>query len=238
MADTNATRMMHYDFKQKLNKLDSQQHRNLKVPEIDWKLNEALYVFVKMIAQPRTSEIMGFEKNTRTINDIRTLVIPNKDINVSAFKTNVVKAALPEDYLFHIRSYSSCEKSTCKVNITNYIQKHGFDFENDDFSKSSFEWREVNALFVGNDLHLHHDGTFTITKLLMDYIKKPVYFHTAVDSAGGTYNLPDGTELTGFVNCELPRAIHSEIVDLAVLITMGDLISDYQAKYSKIQITN
>jgi hypothetical protein len=34
-------REMHYDFKQKLNKIDSQKHRNLKVPEIDWKLNEA-----------------------------------------------------------------------------------------------------------------------------------------------------------------------------------------------------
>ena len=32
---------MHYDFKKKLNKVDSEQNRNLLVPEIDWALNEA-----------------------------------------------------------------------------------------------------------------------------------------------------------------------------------------------------
>ena len=46
-------RGMHYDVKQKLNKVDSQQYRNLRVPEIDWKLNEAYEIFVKSVAEPR-----------------------------------------------------------------------------------------------------------------------------------------------------------------------------------------
>ena len=44
-------REMHYDFKQKLNKIDSQKYRDLIVPEIDWKLNEAQEVFVKVIEE-------------------------------------------------------------------------------------------------------------------------------------------------------------------------------------------
>ncbi len=52
---------MHYDFKQKLNKIDSQQYRNLRVPEIDWKINEAYEVFVKSIAEPRVNNHLGFD---------------------------------------------------------------------------------------------------------------------------------------------------------------------------------
>ena len=43
---------MHYDFKMKLNKIDSEQYRNLRIPEIDWKLNEALEIFIKINAEP------------------------------------------------------------------------------------------------------------------------------------------------------------------------------------------
>ena len=43
---------MHYDFKKKLNKIDSQQNRNLLIPEIDWTLNEAQELFVKITAFP------------------------------------------------------------------------------------------------------------------------------------------------------------------------------------------
>ena len=44
---------MHYDFKKKLNKIDSQQKKNLLIPEIDWTLNEAQNLYVDIIAQPR-----------------------------------------------------------------------------------------------------------------------------------------------------------------------------------------
>ena len=46
---------MHYDFKTKLNKLDSNLYRNLQIPEIDRKLNEAMFIFIKSIAEPRAS---------------------------------------------------------------------------------------------------------------------------------------------------------------------------------------
>ena len=39
---------MHYDVKMKLNKVDSQQYRNLIIPQVDWILNEAQELFVKL----------------------------------------------------------------------------------------------------------------------------------------------------------------------------------------------
>ena len=237
---TNSVKAMHYDFKQKLNKIDSQQYRNLRVPEIDWKINEGLYVFIKRIAQPRTSTATGFESDTRSIDDIRTLVERNKQIDVTDVENaeNVVAGILPDDYMFRVGSRCLAEKDSCIAEITANIQKHTRDFQNDMFGNSSFEWREVNGLFVGNTIQLFTDGTFSITKLLLDYIRKPKYIHSAEDAVGGKYKLLDGTELTGFQNCELPEIVHGDIVDLAVLITTGDLISDYQAKFSKIQIVD
>ena len=38
---------MHYEFKLKLNKVDSLDYSNFQVPEIDWYLNEAMNVFMK-----------------------------------------------------------------------------------------------------------------------------------------------------------------------------------------------
>lgn len=234
----NHIRAMHYDFKQKLNKIDSQQYRNLKVPEIDWKLNEAMYVFIKRIAQPRTDPSTGFEKDTRSTDDIRTLVINNKELDVTKLTDEIYAGNMPDDYLFHLKSRVEATKDECTDTVRVAIQKHVRDFENDMFVKSSFEWREINALFVGEKLNLYSDGTFSIEKLKMDYVKKPKYIHAAQDANGGKYKLLDGTELTGYQNCELPEDVHGEIVDLAVLITTGDLISDYQAKFSKIQLVN
>jgi hypothetical protein len=52
-----------------------------------------------------------------------------------------------------------------------------------------------------------------------------------------SYTLPDGTVLVGSQDCELPEHTHREIVDIAVLITTGDLQSgDYQLKQAKLNL--
>ena len=40
---------MQYDLKFKLNKIDSSQYKNLRIPEIDWVLNESIELFVKIL---------------------------------------------------------------------------------------------------------------------------------------------------------------------------------------------
>ena len=74
---------MHYDFKTKLNKVDSQQYKNLRIPEIDWALNEAQELFVKMVAKPRLRTSLGFETHQRAIDDIRPLVVNARTYTVT-----------------------------------------------------------------------------------------------------------------------------------------------------------
>lgn len=235
-------REMHYDFKQKLNRIDSQKFRDLKVPEIDWKLNEAQEVFVKIIAEPRFKKEYGFESNTRTINDIRTIVVdqtPVTGIVATLFDSKSYIVALPTDYWYLI----GCKVLATKGNCTN-VQLKTTEAEHDDetelsvFDRSSFEWRKTNIRFNKDGLRVFTDGTFIVNKVLFEYIKTLSLIHNAQDYPGGTYNTLGGVALTGTAPCILPIGTHREIVDLAVLITAGDLsLPDYQLKYNKTKIT-
>ena len=224
---------MHYDFKSKFNKIDSQSYRNLRVPEIDWILNEAQELFVKMVAKPREKNSLGFETSQRTIDDIRPVV---KSYTGAVGATNIL--ALPPDYWFYLRARVIMEKGVCKnIPAVLRIQQHDDEFEESPFNKSSFEWREVNGLFNSQGLQLFTDGTFTNKTVKMEYIRNLDYIHNAEDFRAGGYNLPSGVTLTGTQDCILPISTHKEIVDIAVLLASANIQSpDWQQKLAKINL--
>jgi hypothetical protein len=234
-------REMHYDFKQKLNKIDSQKNRDLYVPEIDWKLNEAQELFVKMIAQPRYAKELGFEYNQRSIDDIRTIVVNQsltQGMNTTKNDDNSYSTILPPNYWFYIGARVYAKTVNCKADTLMkkvVIAQHDDENEVSPFDRSSFKWRHVNIRFYNEGVKVFTDGSFEITKVCYNYLKHPVKIHNAQDWRGGTYTTLDGTVLTGSQNCELPIGTHSEIVDLAVLLTAGDLaLPEYQYKQNKI----
>lgn len=235
-------REMHYDFKQKLNRLDSQKYVNLKVPEIDLKLNEAQEVFVKIIAEPRLRDTIGFEINQRTINDIRTIVVDQTSltgITPTIFDNTSYISSLPTDYWYLTGAKVLATKGNC-INIKLNTREVQHDDENElsSFDRSSFTWRISNIRFNKDGLRVFTDGTYSINKVLFEYIKIPRRIHNAQDWIGGVYIALDGQTLTGTQSCELPIMVHREIVDLAVLITAGDLsLPDYQLKYNKVKLT-
>lgn len=229
---------MHYDYKQKLNKIDSFKNRNFQVPEIDWKLNEGMNIFIKQIAAPKLNPNQGVETSQRSIDSIRPLIIKNLPLTPVKSETDptLYSVSLPTDYMHHLSSTVSCKKAACTANVRTTMMQH--DDKEDLFYGPSFEWREIMMQFSGGSIILKTDGTFTVEKVFLTYIKLPKYMHNAADFVGGNYTLPDGTVLTGIQDCELPVDTLSEIVDIAVLITTGDLLSSYQLKQSKLQITN
>lgn len=230
---------MHYDFKKKLNKVDSQQHKNLLVPEIDWVLNEACEIFVKMIAMPRTfKSVLGFESDQRTIEDIKNIVENSLDpVNQFTVTDNMV--TLPENYWYYLSSDCLISKGTCtNKKARAFIRQHDDMFEESHNDRSSFEWRTINGVFTSKGIRLFTDNTFTISKLHLNYIRKIKYMHNAEDFRNGTYALPSGTTLVGTQDCELSPHTHREIVDIAVLITTGEIqSSDYQIKRAKLDLT-
>jgi hypothetical protein len=224
-------REMHFDFKKKFNKIDSQKNRNLLVPEIDWTLNEAEELFIKTIAIPRVKNVLGFETSQRSIDDIRSIVKTSPFAPIS----NSLQP-IPTDYRYYVRGRAKLKKGTCPMKeATILIQEYGNLFEESPFHKSSFEWGEVNGVFNSNGLQLFTDGTFSIDQVSLTYIRKTNYMHNAQDFGTGSYNHPSGVTLTGSVNCELPDHTHREIVDIAVMLASGEVqASDFQMKLSKL----
>lgn len=225
---------MHYDVKMKLNKVDSQQYRNLIIPQVDWILNEAQELFVKMIAEPRIASHYGFEIGQRSWMDIRSIVVEEKSIAPTA---NLV--TLPTDFWYYVSAYCTMKKGGCeKKSHKIFIRQHDDDFENSPFDKSSFEWKTVNGVFNENGLKLYAED-FDIVEVLLTYIKKLKYIHNAAGFGTNGYIRPGVTgqeaNCLGSVNCELPESTHREIVDIAVLIATGQLqIPDYQIKKDKL----
>jgi hypothetical protein len=225
---------MHYDFKRKFNKVDSQNNRNFLVPEIDSLLNEAEEIFIKLIAEPRTKNNLGFETSQRSTDDIRTIVISNSIVPNPTSKI----ALLPGNYRYYVAGSSTISKGKCnnvpaKLNII----QHDDDSEDSSFDKSSFEWGEVNAVFNSDGLKVFTDGTFTVNNVNITYIRKTNYIHNAEDFRVGGYISPSGVALTGSVNCELPDPTHREIVDIAVMLASSETqSSDYQVKLNKLNL--
>lgn len=225
------TREMHYDFKRKFNKIDSQKNRNLLVPEIDWLLNEAAELFVKKVSNPKAENGLGFESSQRIIDDIKSIVVPGTWLPVI---NNII--SLPTDYLYFVRCRVRLSKKNCKSQeAVVYIREHRDLFEESAFYNASFEWREVNGVYTDQGIQSFTDGTFTIDEAKLTYIRKWPYFHNAQDFSGGSYTNLSGVVLTGTVQCDLPEHVHREIVDIAVMLAASEVpTSDFQLKAGKL----
>lgn len=214
---------IHFNIKRKLNKVDSNQYRNILVPTIDTVVNEAIDMFIKMVAFPKYSTLLGFEKNQRTRDDIFTL-IESEDDAVNQLEVVSNLATLPADYMFYIGSHILADKKNCtNIKIIPTVVQHDDTNSKRDFYKSSFEWRRVNAKFDSKGIRFENDGSFNITKFCLSYIRKPKYVHNAEAFRAEGYELPSGTLLVGYENCELPDHTHTEIVDLAVMLLTGEI---------------
>src|SRR3990167_1925716 len=66
---------MHYDFKLKMDRMDTLSNPDFNIAEIDWLLNEAQLVFLKQRFGPNNTKHQGFEVTQKRIDDLSTLHI-------------------------------------------------------------------------------------------------------------------------------------------------------------------
>ena len=152
---------MQYEVKRKLNRLDSQQNRNFKIPVLDNIINEAIEIYIASIAQPRVQNQLGFETSQRSIDDIRTIVIDRKHIQAIKIDSKSFTVSLPSDYQYYISATALISKEGCEDRIARCISaQHDDRFEESVFDESSFGWKEVDIWFYEGGIKVFTDGTF------------------------------------------------------------------------------
>jgi hypothetical protein len=185
---------MHYDFKKKANKVDSEKYRNLLIPEIDWILNEACELFVKLVLQPKSKDVSNMQVTQGTIDDIYTLIKHEQDPE-SVYNVISNTSYLPANYWYYLSSNVNMSRGTC-TNIEGkvFIRQHGDEFEKSPFDRSSFDWRTVNAVFYDKGIRFYADD-FTVDTFNISYVRRLKYIHNAEDYRDGKYILPSGVTL-------------------------------------------
>jgi hypothetical protein len=230
---------LHYDFKIKVDKIDSLQEANFKPWEIDWILNLAIDTFVDNVYS-------DFEKNQSSIDDLIILVVKSPAIQPaitpSQISTGIYEAPL-DNLIYPYEHLIRCTADVIKDNCPskNIVAK---PIQHDDLSlllrdahnEPSYEWQSLpytngkgtNLSNQVGSIYLYTNGNFTITKVYPEYIKRPAYVHI------GTYtNLQGSATLT---ECDLPEQSHRKIVDMAVLITKSGILES--PEYLKLQNLN
>lgn len=222
---------MEYNFKVQLNEIDSNQYRGLLIPQIDWQLNRAQMVFVRAAVRQET----GATLNQINLDDLRSIIL-SIETPVSRISSTEFSATLPSDFLYKAKIRVRAKKNKCYKTVRAYQVDFEELHEEDPFSKSSFEWEEVNFHFNSSGIKFYADD-FLVDRMYLDYVKRPKYMHNAKDFESGQYSLPNGTLLSGKQDCELPETSHESIVSLAVLLSTGDLkIPDWQTKLEQFKL--
>jgi len=241
----------HYDFKTKLDKVDSLKKRNFLTHEIDWILNEAQLMFLKTRSDQNNVNRTGFETTSKRKTDLRTLQIksPGRQPGLVPVLAQVDVYELPIDNFeykcFKLTNLTvKAEKNDCTKLIYDVkaVQHDDLnEYLRRDFYKPSFNWSRIiyvegsgSVPSSTGSIYLYTDG-FNIIEVYPEYLKLPekVWF--------GNYNSLDGQYLANIdspVSFEFPEAVHNEIVDLAVA-ECSRIIEHptfYQLKQQKFQL--
>jgi hypothetical protein len=218
---------LHYDFKIKIDKIDSFKKRNFETYEIDWIINEAQILFMKQRFGQSNFKLKGFETTNKRKTDLGNIHIKSPVVQPGILATqsgtdiySVSLDKLKYKHFIITRVHVDGEQNGCEKNMKN-IKYATHDDLNEylirSFNKPSFKWGRVILTEGQSDtpgiksLYIYTDD-FKINNVYIDYVKMPrrVWF--------GNYDSLDGQHVIGDkeISLELDESIHSEIIDIAV----------------------
>jgi hypothetical protein len=231
---------MLFALKERVSKVDGNKYRNLPIPVLDARLNEAQDIYIRLVLAPRNPDDVKLITYRNDMETIRTLIKTSEKLDVTEYDDISDTADIPSDYRYFISGYVNATRRGCDKKLRVNPRKHDDDFQGSPNTASSFLFESCNSTLIGeNRIRLYHGNDFVINDLVMDYIRIPKYIHNADKYGEGKYTLLNGTELEGHQDCELPEECHSEIVDIAVAVIRGDFNTpEYQAAVQKLNLLN
>lgn len=210
---------MHIEFRLKNNKLDSSRYFSFETNEIDMILNIAQEKFISMRYTGLNYAKTGFEETQKRIDDINVLInqFVYKITNNTYFSDifNTYKVPIQEllnnndEYLHNVSLGARYVSPECedrfKIVPISLIQHDDINTMHlDPHLQPSFKYPiytqlgKMYEIYFGKEIDYTKNNVYIVHK----YLKKPIKM-----------KWPD-------INCELLDAVHREIIDIAVSMTI------------------
>lgn len=216
---------MVYQFKLEANKVDSKLSQGLAWPAIVSYLNRGMMQLLKRRYGGNNNYRATLEQIQKRIDEWQKLIVSHKRLNGTPnekekfFEFNLTDA---QDYLFLLRATFEVTKGDCRDQICYITRLTQSDDLNNNLdnpnTSSTFEWREINYRLSSDKILAYTDSSFSfsIDTAIIDHLRYPV----SLDISGYTHF--DGTPSTD-IDCELPKFLHDEVVNEAVLLFKASL---------------
>lgn len=202
----------------------------LHTKDILYWLNKSQEKFIIDQFAGKVKNSAGFETSQEITDNLRSLVVPNEELDSSGYALNVLDsfsmdmAYLPTTYLFTLnirvkawinnplmeyvttsgnRTPEPNKQKRSRVLISRFVQwVDVWKTLSDPFSTTS-QSSPLHSI-SGNNILVYTDKTFIVDKVIIDYIRKAKEL---------VISNPTSSQTT---TCELPEHTHKEIVELAV----------------------
>lgn len=210
-----------YELDQRLNKLSTFNHQVIQLEDKVIALNNAQIKLLKNKISGNNVYSLGLDAFKKRYQDLQFLIEnaedhsfkpteKDKNLHKWVFDTH----SLTPHFMFYIDSYLLATKGECKnrvIYVNSELVKHAdinLLLTNTNYTPS-FEYQETFADISSDEIHYYTDGTWTINKGFVSYIRYP----KDMDIAG--YEHFDGAASTN-VDCEFEDYLKNEILDYAV----------------------
>jgi hypothetical protein len=223
---------MHYEFKVRVNRLDTQHYQDLPPHNIDNLLNNAINHFVEHYAYANK---LPFEVTQSRIDMLSNLVIGQPEqptliptrVSSNSFEVKFSQLAYPYAHLVRASVNSNCGVVNVKLIPMEFLNR----MLNDAMQRPSFRWRRLlgtirkSSTEQDASMYIYTEPAFELTGVNIEYIKQPakVFFggyntveydacvERGLDNCSQYYSIA-----TLPVDCDIADMYHSLIVDIAV----------------------
>lgn len=222
----------------KLNKLSTLEHQFISDDVKIMTLNECQIKLLKKKVNPDNNYGLGFDAFKKRYQDLQFLVVPYKQLALTEQNdalnsyTTVDITTLTPEFFLPVDMYVLANKGKCedrKLKVIDVVKHGDLQLKLDSpHWKPSFEYQETLVTFSENKLFVYTDGSHDITSLYLSYLRYP----KNVDVSG--YVHLDGSTSTD-VDCELPKSMEDELVDLTVQELAMNTENQSAVQYSEMR---
>lgn len=221
---------MHWLFKERYNKLNSNNYRDLSTYQIDEKINDAQIVFLEEHSyQEGSLQDFDMVNNLLVTSPEQPVLSPVTSSN-NIYQFNLSSLKYPLFKIKRIVANTNC--GNILIADTQIVGHDKLNIMLDDYHQQpSKKWKRLLAVLakssssLNQNLYIYSTQGFVVNSIQIDYIRKPkeVFYggYNTIEylncvSSGSTHCTQFYSAATQPVNCEIDERYHSLIVDYAV----------------------